>query len=759
MKKNILYLLLLPIFSYCNKNQEQRVIHLIPEPVEITTGKGNFELISQTVINYNKPDLDDAAGYLADCIAKETGIRISVEEGNASINSILLDYSLTEDEKEDAYQLQANEKRVSIHGANPRSVMLGIQTLRQLISPEPGNTALIPCVQISDRSAWQWRGMMMDAARHFFNKEEVKEFLDLMAYYKFNKFHWHITDDQGWRVEIKKYPELIEKGAWREFNRHDKTCISQAEIEHNKDFLLPEDKLKKENGKILYGGFYTQEDIKEIVAYASALGIDVIPEIDIPGHSMCAIAAYPELSCFNSAGWGVDFSSPLCPGKDNTLEMYKNIYAEIFELFPYEYVHLGADEVEKINWKKCPHCQARIKKENLKDEQELQAWFVRQMEQFFTENGKKLIGWDEIVDGGLSPDATVMWWRTWVPNAPKRVMDQGNKVILAPNSHYYFDYKQSSKTLQELYEFDPVSSDVKELKNLILGIQANSWAEAIPSRERLHYLIAPRMLALSEVAWRYDPQRTWEEFYPRLVSHFSHLDRMKVNYRPLGIPDIHERNVFVGKTNVEWKYPLPGVELRYTTDGTVPTHNSTLYTGPFPLDTTTHFMIRMFRPDQSAADIVRTIYTRGEYRAGTENIKTTGGLACFWHEGLFNRCDQIETVPVKENYTVESITVPKGVGGKRGLVYKGYLYVSEKDIYAFYLGSDDGSQLYVYDDLTVDNDSPHGPVTLSAQVALDKGLHPVKIYYFDMNNGGFIDLKLFNSKGMKINLDAKSLRH
>ncbi|MCC8146680.1 MAG: family 20 glycosylhydrolase [Bacteroidales bacterium] len=759
MKRPILLLMFILAVCSCGKKNNSKAINIIPKPVEMEVGKGNFLISDKTIISYNKTELKEAAEYLAERLADETGLHLSIQAANSSQSNIVLDYNSPE-EISDAYTLNVSSKNIFIEGTNPRSVMLGIQTLRQLIPLEVNTKIIIPEVNIKDYPAWEWRGMMMDISRHFFDKEEVKEFLDLMAYYKFNKFHWHLTDDQGWRIEIKKYPLLIEKSSWREFNNHDKTCLSEAVKEHNTDYLLPEEKTKEQDGKILYGGYYTQQDIKEVVAYAAKLGIDVIPEIDIPGHSSSSIAAYPDLSCFGTTGWGTIFSSPLCPGKDNTLAIYKDIYAELFELFPYEYVHVGADEVEKENWKKCPHCQARIKQENLQNEDELQSWFVRQMESFFTSNGKKLIGWDEITEGGLSENATVMWWRTWAPNTVKTALEQGNKVILTPNSHNYFDYQQTSKTLQELYTFDPVPASVDNTsKNLILGIQANTWAEAIPSRERFQYMTVPRMLALSDVAWRYDADRKWEEFYSRLIAHFPRLDKMKINYRPVEIPDLHEKIVFVGTTLVKWDYPLSDIELRYTTDETIPDKNSPLYTDPFEIDQSTRFNIRMFRPDGSAADILKILYAKEEYRPGHEGLSSNVGLKCEWHEGIFRQCSQIETVPPKQEYIVESIKVPEGVGGKRGLIYSGYINIPKKDIYTFYLASDDGSKLYINEEPVVDNDGPHGPVTLSAQMALDKGLHPIKLYYFDMNNGGFINLKLFGSDGREVILNNESIFH
>ena len=756
-KHSFVFISVIFLFFSCLGSTKTEIA-IIPQPVEMTIGEGSFSLNSKTIITYDKDDLEKAAGFLQNKIEEETGLKLTLKKNSGENNSIYLDYEST-GESQDSYNLSVKKNNVSIVGANSRSVLLGIQTLRQLLPIEKKSKINLQEMEIKDHPAWEWRGMMMDVSRHFFNKEEVKEFLDIMAYYKFNRFHWHLTDDQGWRIEIKKYPLLTEVSTWREFNNHDKDCLRRAEKENNTDFLLPENKMREVNGKKEHGGYYTQDDIKEIVQYAADLGIDVVPEIDMPGHFMAAIAAYPELSCFNSGGWGADFSEPLCPGKDATIEVCKNIFSEVFELFPYEYVHLGADEVEKTNWKKCPHCQKRIKDEKLKDEKELQSWFVRQMANFFEENNKKLIGWDEIIEGGLASNSTVMWWRTWARNSVKRATSQENNVILTPNSHYYFDYQQTAKTLQDLYEFEPIPNGISEdEKTFILGVQANVWAEAIPSIERFQYMTFPRMLALSEIAWRYDSGRSWAEFFPRLVTHFPRLDKKNVNYYPLTISDLHERNVFVGKKTIEWNHPLSNIELYYTTDGSIPDKNSAKYTKPFSINETTEFTIRMFRPDGSAADIYRAVYSKDEYKEGQETIENESGLNCFWHEGIFRKCEDIKKAPRTESYLVDGIVIPKGVGGKRGLVYSGYIFVPKQDIYTFQLGSDDGSQLYIHNNLVVDNDGPHGPITLSGQVALDKGFHPIELFYFDMNNGGFVSLKLFDSEKNEIELNKEIFR-
>lgn len=738
----ILCLMCLTISIKANNHQPA----LIPYPASVKWQEGVFPLSDKTKIVMTDQSITDEVDFLRSIIEQETGLSLSItnKEEKAAIRVLL-----TKGEQ-DAYRLTINNEGILVESSTPRSILLATQTLRQLITIENGK-AFIPAVGIEDSPEWEWRGMHLDVSRHFYDKEEVMRYLDLMARYKFNKFHWHLTDDQGWRIEIKTYPELTEQSAWREYNNHDLSLLKMAEKEHNTDYLLPEKRMKEANGQRLYGGYYTQEEIKEVVAYAARLGIDVMPEIDMPGHMSGAIAAFPTLSCFDSTGWGETFSSPLCPGKDYTLEFCKNVFREIFELFPYPYIHLGADEVEKANWEKCPHCQARIRQQGLTDEKELHAWFVKEMEAFFIENNKIMVGWDEITDGGISNTAVMMWWRPWARQALPKALNNGNQVILTPNSHNYFDFRQHANTLRDLYEFNPVPAYVEAHHlPLIMGVQGNLWCEYIPSMERVEYMVFPRMQALAETAWRKQEEKDWDGFYHRLIKHFPVLDGLRINYRPLDLTGISAINAFVGETFVNWDYPLANVSLHYTTDGTIPTRLSPLYTEPIKIDTTTHFTIRLFRPDGSAADISTCIYRKEEYRPGLAASPASGSFRCDWHEGIFDRVNKIEAVPVRATYPVDKIEVPQGVGGKRGLVYTGYFYVPADAIYRFSLGSDDGSAFYVHDELVVDNDGPHGPVTIDGQIALGEGFHPFKLLYFDMNNGGFLRLQLFDSKGKEL---------
>lgn len=727
-------------------------INIIPKPVHIQPASGNFLLKSGMTIGFSTPELQPAAAYLQEILQKGTDYSFKLTSGTGDITL----KHIPSQTAPGAYTLCVSSQKITIQSGSYNGIICGISSLRQLFPAtiENGHTSAanrsIPAVTINDSARFAWRGMMLDVARHFYNTEEVKKLLDLMTLYKLNKFHWHLTDDQGWRVEIKQYPELTEKGGWRKFNSHDKSCLNLAKQHDNPDFLLPEEKTKIIDGDTLYGGFYTQEDIKEIVAYAAQRGIDVIPEIDMPGHFLTAIQIFPDLACKGLIGWGQVFSSPVCPGKESTLQFCQNVYQEIFSLFPYEYVHLGADEVEKNNWKKCSDCQKKMKKEGLKTEEELQAWFVKSMEKFFNVHGKRLIGWDEIIEGGLSETATIMWWRNWHPQSVPTATAQGNQAIISPNAHLYFDAQQDKKTFKNLFELEPVVAGLTpEQEKRIIGVQANTWAEWIPSMKRVEYMIAPRIFALSEITWIQPSAKDWDEFLNRVKAHFLRLDALNINYRLPDLEGFYDNNVFTDQTEVQVSSMLPGLDIRYTTDGSIPTLTSTRYTGPVKIDTTTSFIFRCFRTNGSAGDIVKTKFTKENYAEPVTVTPGEKGLKATWHKYRGNNCGDIEKAPVNGEYTVEEIAIPQEIKGDIGLILEGFLEIPADGIYTFALLSDDGSILNINGDTVIDNDGPHSPKEIIGQKALKKGLHPLKVYYFD-HNGGTLQMTMFNSLGEKL---------
>ncbi len=735
--------------------QECGEINIIPLPNSIQQGSGVFELKNGMVIGFSDESLKPAAKFLSSILSKSTGYQFVVQEGAGAIQ-----LKLTADvtDKKGSYLLDVSSNYVQVSASSYSGIISGIETFRQLLPPNIElSTAIenqnwfVPVVTIEDSPRFEWRGLMLDVSRHFYSPDEVKEMLDLMALYKLNKFHWHLTDDQGWRIEIKRYPLLTERGAWRTFNSHDRECMRRAKAEDNSDFEIPEDKLRIVQEDTLYGGFYTQEDIKEIVRYAEVRGIDVIPEIDMPGHMLAAVSNYSGVSCFSKTGWGKTFSSPVCPGKETALQFCKNVYAEIFPLFPYKYIHLGADEVEKVNWKKCPDCQKRIKDENLKSEEELQSWFVHYMEKYFNENGKELIGWDEILEGGLSETATIMWWRNWNPQAIPVATAQGNRVIYCPNANFYLDAPQDQKSVRNIYSYVLAPDSLSEAqRNLILGVQGNIWCEWIPSRERMHYMAFPRLLAIAEKAWSKPEMLQWADFQKRMVGQFYRLNLLDVNYRTPDLEGFHALNAFVDETLVNIQSADSSAEIRYTTDGSIPTLESPVYTNPIKISESTDFIFRLFQSNGKAGDMFKARYLKQDYSPAVTDVEPKNdGLKAEWYETRVDSCSKIETVPVKGVYEIKKVAIPSEVKGDIGLVISGYINVPADGIYTFALYSDDGSILRIDDEIVVDNDGPHSPIELIGQRALSKGLHKLKIHYFDYN-GGLLELRVFDPSGMEM---------
>ena len=525
-----LLLLLLPLSA-------QAEVNIIPMPTRTVEKEGSFMLKPSATIAYNDKTLLPAAEYLREKLRPATGYDLPIRKGKKA--DIVLCLNAKCEAGAEGYHLTVTPDGVMIEAAAYRGIVHGIATLRQLLPNQIEYTTLQPyvtwrvsAVEIEDTPSFEWRGIMLDPVRHFFSIEETKRLLDVMALYKFSKFHWHLIDSQGWRIEIKQYPLLTDKGAWRDPAKEhwDRRCNEIAQNDGNTRMKVPmqADRTRMSDGILEYGGFYTQDEVRELVEYALVRGIDIVPEFDVPGHSYAETQCYPWLSCND------DGRDPICVGKETSLEFCRNVYKEIFDLFPYEYVEIGGDEVNRSAWKKCDKCQQRIKDLGLKDEAELQSWFTCTMEKFFNDNGRKLIGWDEILEGGVSKSATVNWWRGDHTDVVQRSTEGGNEVILCPFTFCYFDYAQDNNTLKNLYTGDIVPTDLSagQLK-LIKGMQGNIWCERIPTEAQMQYMVFPRALALAEKAWTPSGQQQWDDFYSRLLKHVDRLQIMGIDQRPL----------------------------------------------------------------------------------------------------------------------------------------------------------------------------------------------------------------------------------
>jgi hexosaminidase len=511
-------------------------IALIPKPVKLVRLSGRFRLEPTTCIMASR-DVIAIGRYLQEFLRPAVGL-LALDEitgGNPQPNAILLvttgNGGIPGDE---GYHLQVTPEGIVARAAEPAGIFYALQTLRQLFPAEIERSQkvrwdewTIPAVLIEDTPRFQWRGMMLDTARYMYPVEFLKRFIDLLALHKLNVFHWHLTDDQGWRIETKKYPKLTEVGSHREASP------------------LPAEPAKLD-GKP-YGGFYTQEQIKDVVSYAAGRFVTVVPEIDMPGHSMAALAGYPELGC--SGGpytvpprWGVK-KDVYCAGNERVYAFLEDVLAEVLDLFPSQVIHIGGDEVPKDRWQQCPQCQALIKRQGLKDEDELQSYFVHRMEKFLTGRGRQLIGWDEILEGGLPPKAMVMSWRGIEGGV--KAASAGHKVVMCPVSHCYFDYRQSrdkedeppaigqeALLLEEVYAFNPIPEALSpQAAEHVLGAQGNVWTEYIPTSRQVEYMAFPRGTALAEVMWSPSNLHDFQNFTQRLEIFLGHLRELGVHYR------------------------------------------------------------------------------------------------------------------------------------------------------------------------------------------------------------------------------------
>ena len=583
-----LFLILILILTACTTTRIQKMetipkISIIPKPFELKQNSDYFLINTETkiLLNQNQPELIKIGEYLAEKINIPTGFNLKVEPGSTasdSPNSILLQLNENQgDLGEEGYELLVGTESVIVRADNPAGLFYSVQTIRQLLPAEiegsnkiQSRSLTIPAVHIVDKPRFSWRGMLLDCCRHFMTKDFVKRYIDLLAYHKMNRLHWHLTEDQGWRIEIKQYPKLTETGAWRRY----------------------------EDGTV-YGGFYTQEDIKEVVEYAKSRYVTVIPEIELPGHSMAALACYPELSCTGgpfevSTRWGVH-KDVYCAGNDSTFKFLENVLAEVVELFPAPYIHIGGDEVPKDRWKKCSRCQARIKAEGLKDEHELQSYFIRRIEKFLLTKNRHIIGWDEILEGGLAPGATVQSWRGM--DGAIAATKSGHDAIVSPTSHAYFEYPIETTDLRQVYSFEPVPPGLsKDQARQILGGECNIWTEYAP-QETIDAKTFPRILAMSEVLWSPREGKDYQEFHRRVRYHYQRLDLLGVKYgaesRPISIlPSFNaDRNEF----RVSLESGESDLQIHYTLDGSEPTPDSKQYKTPLILKASAFIKAAAFR--------------------------------------------------------------------------------------------------------------------------------------------------------------------
>ncbi len=522
----------------CNNEGEklQSGPSIIPQVQESEIGNGHFRIDRNTkiVIDSDDQKVWDVANYCVEQFNTASGYSLSVsapERNKAARNSIIFtDKNLDQSSGDEGYTLTSNTSHIVLTGT-AHGLFYAVQTLFQLLPEEIFSSKTlenidwqIPSVSIIDKPRFKWRGMHLDVGRHMFPVSFIKKYIDYIAMHKLNTFHWHLTEDQGWRIEIKQYPRLTEMGSWRKG--------SQIPNSHEIDTLL-------------YGGFYTQDEIREVVAYAEERFVTVIPEIELPGHSVAALSAYPELSCTGGpfevrTAWGIS-DDIYCAGNDSVFTFLENVLSEVLELFPSEYIHIGGDEAPKLRWEKCTKCQNRIKNESLKGEHELQSYFISRIEKFLNSKGRKIIGWDEILEGGLAPNAAVMSWRGIEGGIS--AARQKHFVVMTPADYLYFCWYAGDPEneppalggflpLEKVYAYEPMPEGLSiDEQSYIMGVQACLWTENIDTPELAEYMILPRLCALSEIAWSPKEKRNFDDFSARLSTHYGSLEELGVNYR------------------------------------------------------------------------------------------------------------------------------------------------------------------------------------------------------------------------------------
>ena len=605
------------LFSTCfYACSEKRTLNsdyeIIPKPLDVNCkGDASFLLKDGVYVIYpeNNQKMQDNAEFLVDYVEKQTGVKLTSHAGMPVDGAICLTLDLNDDNAE-AYKLIVNDKRVCISGASEAGVFYGIQTLRKSLPVAQDINVNLSAVEIYDKPRFAYRGAMLDVARHFYTVDEVKTFIDMLALHNINRFHWHLTDDQGWRIEIKKYPKLMSVASERK-----ETVVGRwySGIYDGKP----------------YGGYYTQDELRDVIDYAAKRHITIIPEVDLPGHMQAALTAYPELGCTGGPYevrtiWGVS-QDVLCVGNDFTLQFVKDVLSEVADIFPSEYIHIGGDECPKVRWEKCPKCQERIKSLGLKSdakhtkEQRLQSYMIQEAAKYLKEKGKRIIGWTEILEGGLVPDATLMSWIG--ESGGIEAAHQHHDVIMTPNTYLYFDYYQSKKVedeplaiggylpIEKTYNYEPIPKELtKEEQQYIKGVQANLWTEYIPVFSQVQYMVLPRLGAVAEVQWTDPSKKDYKDFLRRVPHLVAVYDCYGWNYATR----VYDVNVDMKADTVNHVLnvqlsTMADDPIYYTLDGQDPTEKSLKYTKPFTIDQSVVLKTMAVHPDRTSKISVDTI--------------------------------------------------------------------------------------------------------------------------------------------------------
>ncbi|WP_394774883.1 family 20 glycosylhydrolase [Flavobacterium sp.] len=742
MHKSI-FLFLIFCYSFANAQTTSDNNTIIPAPNSYKATGDSIRLNGKIKVVFENNKFSAKEQKTADIF--ESAINSNVANKKSNIEVLFIAKNPTESSKKEAYKITITPKKIIVTGSE-EGLFYAVQSLLQLLPNKPKNQEIkLPCVTIEDEPRYSYRGLHLDVCRHFFSIDVIKDFIAQMSSYKLNNFHWHLTDDQGWRIEIKKYPKLTEVGSKRA-----QTLVGNK-FERSPMFF---------DGNS-YGGFYTQEEIKDVVKFAEAHYVNIIPEIEMPGHATAAVTAYPNLSCFPDRpykvieSWGV-FEDIFCAGKEETFTFLEDVLTEVIALFPSKYIHIGGDECPKARWKICPNCQKRIKDLGLKDEHELQSYLTTRIEKFLNAHGRQILGWDEMLEGGLAPNAAVMSWRG--ESGGISAARQKHLVVMNPEQILYLDYNQGYSpqepltvgrliTVDKIYNYNPTPVDslsVDEQK-YIWGVQSNLWSEYLTSSAKLNYQLYPRMFALAEIAWTEPKNKNYNNFVlNRMPYHLEKLEEQKRLYKvptPFGST---ETALIASKYILNLKPTIKNGQIFYTIDGYNPDETAELYEKPVTINIPKgeYRIIKTVQisPSGRRSSINKILVRNPDLKSALAIKPAKKGLKFDYYTGtLFQQVQDLELAkPVNSGIFEGAISSEKWKSKTEryiGLKFDGYINIPETGNYTISTLSDDGSKLFIDNELVVNNDGIHWLNEAYGAVKLEKGFHKIYINYFDQIGG------------------------
>lgn len=742
MKKNLFLFLIFCCFIGHSQTASQNNT-IIPEPNFYKATGDSILINGQIKVSFENNKFSTKEKKTAAIF--ESAINANTPNKKSTAEVLFIAKKPASSEKNEAYEIKITSKKITVTGRE-EGLFYAVQSLLQLLPNKPKNKEIkLPCITVEDTPRYTYRGLHLDVCRHFFTIDVIKDFIAQMSSYKLNNFHWHLTDDQGWRIEIKKYPKLTEAGSKRA-----QTLVGNK-FERFPYFF---------DGNP-YGGFYTQEEIKEVVKFAEAHYVNVIPEIEMPGHATAAVTAYPNLSCFPDRNykvveyWGV-FEDIFCAGKEETFTFLEDVLTEVMALFPSKYIHIGGDECPKTRWKECPNCQKRIKDLGLKDEHELQGYLTKRIEKFLNANGRQILGWDEMLEGGLAPNAAVMSWRG--ESGGISAAKQKHLVIMNPEQVLYLDYNQGYSpqepltvgrlvTVEKIYNYNPtpVDSLTIEEQKYIWGVQSNLWSEYLTSPAKLNYQLYPRMFALAEIAWTEPQNKNYNNFVLNRMPH--HIEKLEAQKRLYKVPapfGSAETALIASKYVLDLKPTIKNGKIFYTIDGYSPDETAALYEKPVTINIPKgeYRIIKTVQISESGrkSSINKVLIRNPELKSALAIKPTKKGLQYDYFTGaLFQQVQDLELVkPINSGIFEGAISSEKWKTKTEryiGLKFNGYIYIPETLNYTISTLSDDGSKLFIDNELVVNNDGIHWLNEAYGAVKLEKGFHKLNISYFDQIGG------------------------